>query len=151
MQKEKVRIRLLDNYCLAVSEDGQIPVPGFARKGDAGVDLRNMDKDVEVCSGRTYSFPTGLSMAIPMGWCGLVLERSGLGRQNGVVIHGRVVDSGYRGEIFVLLSAIVSFRVYKYQRIAQIVFVPHLTELEYVGSLEDTERGGYGFGSTGHM
>ena len=105
---------------------------------------------------KVYKIPTGLKMDIPEGWCGLVLERSGLGYSIGATVHGRVIDSGYRGEVCVLMSCMGDVDdtdhhwVNQGDRVAQIVFVPHLDYVQVVPEVSDnTDRSGSGFGSTG--
>lgn len=133
--------------------DSELPPPSRAHAGDAGWDL--------VCAhafrldpGQRASVPTGLAVAIPEGHAGLVLPRSGHARRHGlgVVNAPGLIDSGYRGEISVVVinhgSESVSFE--RGERIAQLVVVavPDVvwTEAE---SLDHTERGSGGFGSTG--
>jgi dUTP pyrophosphatase len=101
------------------------------------------------------SVGTGIAMAIPEGWAGLVLPRSGLAAKHGITIPNApgLIDSGYRGELRVLLlntDPREAFEVAPGDRIAQLVLVRHETpELTEVGSLEETERGAAGFGSSG--
>lgn len=133
--------------------DGELPVPSPAHIGDAAVDLHSR-VDFVLQPGERSAIPTGLAIAIPEGYAGLVLPRSGHARRHGVgVVNGPgLIDSGYRGEISVLLinhgDENVEFE--RGDRIAQlaIVPVPVVTWVE-VDSLNDTERGSGGFGSTG--
>jgi dUTP pyrophosphatase len=97
---------------------------------------------------------TGLSMAIPEGHAGLVLPRSGLAVRTGVTVLNSpgLVDSGYRGELKVALinHGTEAFNIAVGDRIAQLVIMPVSSpDYELVDSLEDTERGSGGFGSTG--
>ncbi len=139
-----VKVRLLENY------DKNWEKPKVAKHGDAGIDLRNATgKRLHLEDGVVHSIPTGIAVEIPDGYCGVLFERSGHGKHYGTSLHGRVVDSGYRGEIFVLISSIVPFHVQCGGRLAQIIFVPVLTQLEIVNQLGDTERGNAGFGSSG--
>jgi len=133
--------------------DSELPIPTTAHIGDAAVDLHSR-VDVVLEPGARAAIPTGLAVAIPMGYAGFVLPRSGHAMRSGVgVVNGPgLIDSGYRGEISVLLinhgDESVSFG--RGDRIAQlaILSVPevHWTEVE---SLDGTERGGGGFGSSG--
>lgn len=98
--------------------------------------------------------PTGVAVAIPAGFAGLVVPRSGLAARHGMgIVNGPgLVDSGYRGEVNVLLinHGREAFRVRRGERIAQLVVVPVVTqEWVEVDELSDTTRGGGGFGSTG--
>ncbi|MFZ0014217.1 MAG: dUTP diphosphatase [Acidimicrobiia bacterium] len=134
--------------------DRELPVPVQAHIGDAAVDL-HARIDVALAPGERVPVPTGLAVAIPEGFAGLVLARSGHARRAGVgVVNGPgLVDSGYRGEVTVLLinhgTENVSFA--RGDRIAQLAIVPvPSVDWNQVDVLDDTERGGGGFGSTGH-
>lgn len=129
--------------------------PKFAHKGDAGADLKAcLSSSVRVPKGGSATIGTGVAMAIPEGFVGLVFGRSGLGCKEGIRPANcvGVIDSGYRGEIKVTLhnDNKYDFTVYDKDRIAQIVIVElpkvHMT---YVDELDDTERGADGYGSTG--
>ena len=133
--------------------DPQVPAPRPAHEGDAAVDLQTR-VDVVLEPGERASVPTGLAVAIPQGHAGLVLPRSGHARRSGIgVVNGPgLIDSGYRGEIEVLLinhgDRTVRFEVG--ERIAQLAVVPVLGVVwEEVAELDETARGAGGFGSTG--
>jgi dUTP pyrophosphatase len=133
--------------------DRELPVPSSGHIGDAAVDL-HCRVDVELEPGAWSSVPTGVAVAIPSGFAGLVLPRSGHALRHGVgVVNGPgLIDSGYRGEISVLLinhgEEKVVFR--RGERIAQLAVVPiPAVEWTEVDSLDDTDRGAGGFGSTG--
>ena len=133
--------------------DPEVEIPTRAHIGDAAVDLQTRT-DFSLEPGERASIPTGLAVAIPEGYAGLVLPRSGHARRSGVgVVNGPgLIDSGYRGEVAVLLinhgSERVSFA--KGERIAQLAVVPVVpVEWVEVDTLDDTERGSGGFGSTG--
>ncbi len=111
-------------------------------------------EDVELAPGARQAVPTGVAVAIPEGYAGLVTPRSGLALRHGIgVVNGPgLVDSGYRGEIKVLLvnhgPEIV--RLARGDRIAQLVVVPvALQEYSEVDELPESGRGAGGFGSTG--
>ena len=133
--------------------DSELPVPTTAHIGDAAVDLHSR-LDVVLAPGDRHSMPTGLAVAIPDGFAGLVLPRSGHARRSGVgVVNGPgLIDSGYRGEISVVLinhgDVPVSFR--RGDRIAQLAVVP-VPAVEWVEVIDlgETERGAGGFGSSG--
>ena len=133
--------------------DSEVPIPTTAHIGDAAVDLHSRS-DFSLDPGERVAVPTGLAVAIPEGHAGLVLPRSGHARRAGVGVVNSpgLIDSGYRGEISVLLinhgSERVSFA--RGDRVAQLTVVP-IPEVEWVevGSLEETARGTGGFGSTG--
>ncbi len=133
--------------------DPEVAIPTTAHIGDAAVDLQARN-EVSLEPGARASVPTGLAVAIPEGYAGLVLPRSGHALRSGVgVVNGPgLIDSGYRGEISVLLINHGSERVTfaKGERIAQLAVVPVVSvEWVEVASLEDTTRGAGGFGSTG--
>ena len=133
--------------------DRELPVPSNAHIGDAAVDLHSR-VDLTLPPGERSAVPTGIAVSIPEGFAGLVLPRSGHASRHGVgVVNGPgLIDSGYRGEISVLLinhgDAVVSFA--RGDRIAQLTIVPvPSVEWTEVESLDVTERGDGGFGSTG--
>lgn len=133
--------------------DPQVADPGTAHPGDAAVDLQTR-VDVNLEPGERAAVPTGLAVAIPEGHAGLVLARSGHARRLGVgVVNGPgLIDSGYRGEIEVLLinhgDRPVEFKAG--ERIAQLTVVPVLGVVwEEVDELDETDRGERGFGSSG--
>lgn len=128
-------------------------VPGRAYDGDAGLDLSACER-VELGPGERATVPTGLAVAIPEGYAGFVQPRSGLAARHGISIVNTpgLVDSGYRGELKVILlntDAAERFVVEPGMRIAQLVVVPvpgiHLVEVE---DLPESERGVRGFGSS---
>lgn len=129
-------------------------LPAYAHPGDAGCDLRAVEA-CELAPGERAAVPTGIAVAIPDGWAGLVLPRSGLARRHGIglVNSPGLVDSGYRGELEVLLvnhDPASAFMIEPGDRIAQLVLVPHATaEIVETGALDDTVRGEGGFGSSG--
>ncbi len=138
----------------AVRLDAGLPLPGYAHVGDAGCDLRAR-VERKLGPGERAGVPTGLKVAIPAGWAGLVLPRSGLARRHGIgmVNAPGLVDSGYRGELEVLLvnhDPDEAFLIERGSRIAQLVLV-QVAEVafEEVSELEDSARGEGGFGSSG--
>ncbi|WP_279788666.1 dUTP diphosphatase [Rothia sp. RSM407] len=134
--------------------DPELPAPAYAKPGDAGADLRSrIDFDLE--PGERALVPTGVAIALPEGYVGLVHPRSGLATKNGITIVNApgTVDSGYRGELMVTLlntDKTKSFHVQRGDRIAQLVIqkYEHAT-FTVVEELEQTERGSSGFGSSG--
>jgi dUTP pyrophosphatase len=128
-------------------------VPARAYHGDAGLDLAACER-VELAPGERATVPTGLAVAIPEGHAGFVQPRSGLASRHGITIVNApgLVDSGYRGEVKVVLlntDAHEPFVVEPGMRIAQLVVlaVPEV-ELVEVEELPDSERGVRGFGSS---
>jgi len=128
-------------------------LPERAYTGDAGLDLAACER-VELGPGARAVVATGLSVAIPDGYAGFVQPRSGLAARNGITIVNTpgLVDSGYRGELRVILlntDPAEAFVVEHGMRIAQLVIVP-VPELELleVDELPSSERGVRGFGSS---
>jgi dUTP pyrophosphatase len=133
--------------------DRELPVPSNAHIGDAAVDLHSR-VDLTLRPGERSAVPTGIAVSIPDGFAGLILPRSGHANRHGIgVVNGPgLIDSGYRGEISVLLinhgGESVSFA--RGDRIAQLAIVPVPTvEWTEVETLDETERGDGGFGSSG--
>lgn len=126
-------------------------LPKVAHATDAGVDLYACE-DYDLAPGERRLFKTGIAMAIPQGYVGLIWPRSGLSYKKGSDILGGVIDSGYRGDIGIILlntgSEIIDVK--KGDRIAQMLFQEiTLPEIQEVTSLEESDRGEGGFGSTG--
>lgn len=125
--------------------------PKRAHKNDAGLDLYSK-KGGWIFPKSRKIFGTGFHASIPAGFVGLLTSKSGL-MQKGITSRG-TIDSGYTGEIrAVLFNHSWKFiRIEPYQKITQLVLMPIITpDLELVDSLEDTERGEGGFGSTGEF
>jgi dUTP pyrophosphatase len=129
-------------------------LPAYAQPGDAGLDLTST-ADVEVGPGERGMISTGLVVAIPAGYAGLVLPRSGLASRKGLTLANSpgLIDSGYRGEItcaVVNLDRETAVSIRRGDRVAQLVIVqaPHL-EPRWAEDLPVSERGEGGFGSTG--
>jgi dUTP pyrophosphatase len=128
-------------------------VPKYAKDGDAGADLTSSEY-VEIPGGTRKLVKTGIKIAIPYGYVGLVHPRSGLALKNGITVLNTpgTIDSGYRGEVGVVLlnTSGERFTVNIGDRIAQLVVQKVETaEFEIVDALSDTDRGEGGFGSTG--
>ena len=128
-------------------------LPAYAHEGDAGMDVRSVE-DVVIPRGGRALVHTGLVMALPMGWEAQVRPRSGLALKHGVTVLNTpgTIDAGYRGEVGVILANFgdSDFSVAKGDKVAQIVIAP-VTRAEIVEteSVDETERGAGGFGSTG--
>jgi dUTP pyrophosphatase len=128
-------------------------LPGRAYPGDAGLDLATCDR-LELAPGERAVVPTGLAVAIPEGFAGFVQPRSGLAARHGIAVVNSpgLIDSGYRGELRVVLLNTDPERTFVAEpgeRIAQLVVLP-VPELELVevDELPGTERGVRGFGSS---
>ena len=134
--------------------DLDLPLPQFAHAGDAGVDLYAREDTVLAPNGGRALMPTGIAIAIPLGYAGFVLPRSGLALHNGISVVNApgLIDSHYRGELKVILINHGSepFVIARGDRVAQLVLAPVLRAAwREVDELDETERGSGGFGSTG--
>ncbi|CAN5282387.1 dUTP diphosphatase [soil metagenome] len=134
--------------------DPGLPLPSYARAGDAGADLMTT-VDVTLAPGERALVPTGIALALPEGYVALVHPRSGLAVRHGLSIVNTpgTVDAGYRGEIQVLLinhDPVTPIELRRGDRIAQLV-VQRVERAVFteVGRLPDSERGDGGYGSTG--
>ena len=128
-------------------------LPTYANWDDAGMDLY-ASEDVRIGPGGRQLVSTGLKLAIPVGVVGLIHPRSGLAAKRGLTVLNApgTIDSGYRGEIQVIMynTSSIPQEIRKGDRIAQIVFQHYIkANLVQVEDLSDTERGAGGFGSTG--
>jgi dUTP diphosphatase len=135
--------------------DPDLPLPGYARRGDAGADLVARTGVTLAPGGGRAMVPTGIALAIPAGYAGFVQPRSGLALRHGVTCLNTpgLIDSGFRDELAVLLvntDPDTAYAVERGDRIAQLVIqrVETASFVE-VDGLADSERGLGGFGSTG--
>ncbi len=138
--------------------DPDLDLPTYARVGDAGLDLLAREDVVLFPAGGRALVATGLAVAIPVGYAGFIQPRSGLALKHGVTCLNTpgLIDSGYRGELKVLLvntDPVDPFEVRRGERIAQLVVqrVEHvvLEPVDDFDHLGDSERGDGGFGHTG--
>ena len=138
-----------------VRSEDDLELPAPAKPGDAGVDLRSAVDVVLPAGGGRALVRTGLSIAIPDGYAGFIHPRSGLALKHGVTVLNTpgLIDSGYRGELMVLLvntDPSKDFEVRRGERIAQLVIQAYeRVAFTEVDELPDSERGLGGFGSTG--
>lgn len=145
MKLEELKIKKLDEKAI---------IPTYGTEYSAGADLYALlDEDLEIKPGETIMIKTGLAMAIPTGYAGLIYARSSLGSKKGLAPANKVgvVDSDYRGEIKVPLfnQSKETQIIAKNERIAQIIFTPYLkVNFQETDELDDTTRGTGGFGST---
>lgn len=130
-------------------------VPAYAHPGDAGADLCAAEA-VTLAPGERATVPTGVSIALPDGFAGFVVPRSGLAARHGITVVNSpgTVDAGYRGEIRVTILNTDSSMPYDIavgDRIAQLIVMP-VTRATFVpvDSLPESRRGTAGFGSTGY-
>lgn len=134
--------------------DPDLPLPARAHPGDAGIDLYSTT-DLELAPGRRQVVGTGIAVALPPGTVGLVHPRSGLAARAGLSIVNApgTIDVGYRGEIKVCLINLdpeAPIAISRGDRIAQLLVQKvELPEVLEVSELDDTDRGGGGYGSSG--
>lgn len=135
--------------------DPELALPAYAKAGDAGIDLRAREDATLPAGGGRALVPTGLAVAIPLGYAGFIQPRSGLAYKHGVTVLNTpgLIDSGYRGELKVLLlntDPTEPFEVVRGERIAQLV-IQAVEEALFVEvtELDESTRGAGGFGSTG--
>jgi dUTP pyrophosphatase len=141
----ELQIKLLD--------DG-LPMPRYQHDGDAGLDLSSR-VDLVIEPGERAMVPTGIAVAIPSGYAGFVLPRSGLASRHGIALVNSpgLVDSGYRGEMWIVMintDKREAFHIKRGDRIAQLV-IQKVEDVSIIGvdELDETSRGAGGFGSTG--
>lgn len=134
--------------------DPEMPLPTYAHAGDAGVDLRSR-VEMMIPAGERALVPTGIAVAIPDGYVGLVHPRSGLAIRHGISMVNApgTIDSGFRGEIQVILinhDPKEGFAISRFDRIAQLLIQRvERVEFETVDQLPTSDRGEGGFGSSG--
>ena len=137
--------------------DPNLPLPSYARPGDAGADLHARQGEVLGAGGGRALVPTGVVVAIPAGYAGFVLPRSGLALRHGVTCLNTpgLIDAGYRGELSVLLvntDPEQDYEVHRGDRVAQLV-IQRVEEASFVAmaaaDLPPAERGAGGFGHSG--
>ena len=145
----EVKIKLLDKKLK--------DKPTFSTKGSAGLDLRaSLESELILKSNKTELIPTGISIHIEnQSYAGLILPRSGLGHNHGIVLGNLVglIDSDYQGELFVSCwnRSDVDYKIEPYDRIAQLIFITiDQPKLKVVDTFEKSIRGSDGFGSSGN-
>ena len=138
-----------------VAGNDDLPLPAYATEGAAGLDLRAaVERPTVIPPGERALVPTGIQLALPSGFEGQVRGRSGLALRNGIVLPNApgTIDSDYRGEVSVILwnTSREPFVLQRGDRIAQLV-VARVARIAWQesASLDDSARGGGGFGSTG--
>lgn len=134
--------------------DKDLPLPSYAREGDAGLDLLAAEA-IELKPGQRAAVPAGIAVAIPQGCAGFVHPRSGRALKEGLTVANApgTIDAGYRGEVKVILVNLdpdSPIHIERGEKIAQLVIQRVETaELVEVDELPQSERGAGGFGSTG--
>ena len=134
--------------------DPDLPLPATAHNGDAGVDLYARENALIPAKGGRILMPTGLAIAIPLGFAGFVVPRSGLALKHGITLVNTpgIIDSGYRGELKVVMintDPTVDYLVTRGDRIAQLL-IQRIETINWnvVNNLDGEDRGG-GFGHSG--
>lgn len=146
---EIVKLKRIEN-----SED--LPLPSYATAQSAGVDLSaSVTQDVTISPNEVKIIPTGIAIALPKNMEAQVRPRSGLAAKHGVTVLNSpgTIDADYRGEIKVILinHSKNDFTITRGMRIAQMVIAPYTqVSFQQSDSLDETDRGKGGFGSTGH-
>jgi len=143
---------MTDSVPVLVVADANM-VPSYAQPGDAGADLRSAEA-LTIPAGERRLVKTGIAIALPAGYVGLVHPRSGLALKHGITVLNApgTVDAGYRGEIMVTLinTSKEDFAISVGDRIAQLL-IQEVVQAKFllVDKLPDSDRGQSGFGSTG--
>ena len=134
--------------------DPDLPLPATARNGDAGVDLYARENATIAAKGGRILMPTGLAIAIPLGFAGFVVPRSGLALKHGITLVNTpgIIDSGYRGELKVVMintDPTADYLVTRGDRIAQLL-IQRIETIDWneLDNLDGEDRGG-GFGHSG--
>ena len=143
-------IKKIDRCIDVVLDEGAV-MPSKAHKDDAGFDLYSMAEQI-IYAGNSAVFDTGVHMAIPEGYAGEVVGRSGLNINYDIICPQGTVDAGYTGSIKVKLYNMGNYNyiIRKGDRIAQLIIVPvSKAELAKVDELTCTDRGDTGFGASG--
>ena len=126
-------------------------IPHYAHPGDAGMDIFSAEETI-IKAGEIKSVRTGVKIELPEGFVALVWDKSGLALKNGIKTMAGVIDSGYRGEIGIVLANLSDqdYKIEKGQKIAQMLIQKvERMEIKEVKELSETKRGADGFGSTG--
>lgn len=132
-----------------ISPDAKLP--NYSHPADAGLNIY-ANEEIIIPPQERRIISTGIAMAIPFGYVGLIWDRSSISSQIGLKILGGVIDAGYRGEIKVIIHNLTpqAYKVEKGLKIGQMLIQPvEQKEVVEVQELDETERGSGGFGSTG--
>jgi dUTP pyrophosphatase len=155
MQRNNDNAERMEIAVMSLPHAKGMPLPSYATEQSAGMDLTAaVDAPVTIAPGHRALVPTGLAIALPAGYEAQIRPRSGLAAKNGVTVLNTpgTIDADYRGEIKVILinHGQEVFTVERGMRIAQMVIARHAqAQWNEVESLDETQRGAGGFGSTG--
>lgn len=133
--------------------DPSAKLPTYAYDGDAGMDLFSLE-EVRIPAGEKVAVRTGLKLKIPKGYAGFVWDKSSISLKHHVTTMAGVIDSNYRGELFVILTNLGGkmYEAGRGSKIAQLVIKPiAVPEIEEAEIGDETERGSGGFGSSGNQ
>ncbi|MCH9836239.1 MAG: dUTP diphosphatase [Ilumatobacter sp.] len=137
-----------------VQLDPKLPLPAYAHEGDAGLDLYAREDVTLTAAGGRGLVPTGISIAIPAGYGGFVLPRSGMALKHGISVVNApgLIDAAYRGEVKVILintDPATDYAIKRGHRVAQLVIqAVETVEWQVTADLDGADRGG-GFGHSG--
>ena len=152
MKRVKVNILVEEDKTLLPGISGKVPVPEYKTKDSAGCDLMNNGDTIKLLPLERAFIHTGVHIQLPDGYEAQVRGRSGLNRNHGIVVPTGTIDADYRGEIGVVVYNLSRepFTIYPGDRVAQLVISPVIqAEWRRAETLESTDRGNGGFGSTG--
>ena len=134
--------------------DSELPLPSYAHPGDAGLDLHAREGALVKAGGGRVVVPTGIALAIPPGYAGFVVPRSGNALRHGISVVNApgIIDAAYRGELKVIMlntDPVADYEVHRGDRVAQLI-IQKVEEVQWieVDSLDGEDRGG-GFGHSG--
>lgn len=131
--------------------DPQATLPTYAHPGDAGMDIYSNETCV-LAPHERRAIKTGVALAIPQGYVGLVWDKSGRALKEGLTTMAGVIDAGYRGEVMIVMlnTSDSPASIERGQKLSQVLIQPvESAELVEVATLDDSSRGTGGFGSTG--
>ena len=153
MRKIRIKIQVEEDKSLLPGIDGKIYLPEYKTKDSAGCDLTNNGEAVTLLPLDRAFIHTGVHISIPEGYEAQVRGRSGLNKNHGIVVPTGTIDADYRGDIGVVVYNLSRepFTIHPGDRIAQLVICPVIqADWQQVESLDKTDRGDGGFGSTGN-
>lgn len=131
--------------------DPEAHIPEYAHPGDAGMDIFS-NEDILLEPQERRAIKTGIAMQVPEGYVGLVWDKSGRALKEGLSTMAGVIDSGYRGEVMIVIlnTSVTKIQIVRGQKLAQILIQPFISpKIVELASLDDSSRGNRGFGSTG--
>ena len=152
MRKIRIKIQLDEDKMISFLKPMKVQLPEYKTKDSAGCDLINNGEAVTLLPLDRAFIHTGVHISLPEGYEAQVRGRSGLNKKHGIVVPTGTIDADYRGEICVVVYILSreAFSIQEGERISQLVIFPVIqAEWQQVESLDKTDRGENGFGSTG--